>query len=203
MRAPVITFDSDGRLRVPPTRVAKSGVFPYFGREVENFARQNLGLQSDGVFWIVRRPFTRDLARQFNGIPIRRKHSYDDADVIGQLGCDARLEGRFVTKSLVIWDRDAIDEILAGKKTHLSAGHRDVHGAVMTPGTLGNQHYDGIVIGGVPDHITLCAEGRVGPECAIQINRRTQNDTPYAKPQRHKFQPHVYSQRQSQSAWSV
>jgi hypothetical protein len=115
-RASVRTYDRDGRLHVEITNISKAAVNPYIGREIPDW--KALGLDPDRVYKLLRDP--DELAKAaptFNNIPVLSRHKAVTADdhqpdlVIGSTGTDAAFEAPYLRNSLVLWARDAIDDV--------------------------------------------------------------------------------------------
>jgi hypothetical protein len=169
-RASVRTYDRDGRLHVEITNISKAAVNPYIGREIPDY--QALGLEPDRVYQLLRDP--DELAKAaptFNNIPLLSRHVPVTADdhkpdlVIGSTGTDAAFEAPYLRNSLVIWARDAIDDVESEIKEELSSAYR--YRADMTPGTYEGQAYDGVMRDIVGNHIALVREGRAGSDVVV------------------------------------
>src|SRR4029077_19016588 len=124
--ATVRTYDRDGRLHVEISNISKATVNPYIGREIPDW--KALGLNPDKVYRLLRDP--DELAKAaptFNNIPVLSRHVPVTADdhkpdlVIGSTGTDS---APYLRNSLVIWARDAIDDIESEVKKELSSGYR-------------------------------------------------------------------------------
>jgi hypothetical protein len=169
-RASVRTYDRDGRLHVEITNISKAAVNPYIGREIPDW--QALGLDPNKVYKLLRDP--DELAKAaptFNNIPLLSRHVPVTADdhkpdlVIGSTGTDADFDGSHLRNSLVVWARDAIDDIESDVKKELSAAYR--YRADMTPGTYEGEPYDGVMRDLVGNHVAIVREGRAGSSVVV------------------------------------
>jgi hypothetical protein len=169
-RASVRTYDRDGRLHVEITNISKAAVNPYIGREIPDW--KALGLDPDRVYKLLRDP--DELAKAaptFNNIPLLSRHVPVTADdhkpdlVIGSTGTDADFDGSHLRNSLVVWARDAIDDIESDVKKELSAAYR--YRADMTPGTYEGEPYDGVMRDLVGNHVAIVREGRAGSSVVV------------------------------------
>ncbi|CCE05772.1 conserved hypothetical protein [Bradyrhizobium sp. STM 3843] len=169
-RASVRTYDRDGRLHVEITNISKATVNPYIGREIPDW--QSLGLDPDKVYKLLRDP--DELAKAaptFNNIPLLSRHKPVTADdhqpdlVIGSTGTDAVFQAPFLRNSLVIWARDAIDDVENDVKKELSSAYR--YRADMTPGTYEGEDYHGVMRDIVGNHVATVREGRAGSDVVV------------------------------------
>jgi hypothetical protein len=135
-RSSVRSYDHDGRLHVEATNLSKAIVNPYIGREIPGY--QALGLEPDRVYQLLRDPGElAKAAATFNNVPLLSRHVPVTADdhkpdlVIGSTGTDAAFEAPYLRNSLVVWARDAIDDIESDVKKELSSAYR--YRADMTP----------------------------------------------------------------------
>jgi hypothetical protein len=169
-RASVRTYDRDGRLHVEITNISKAAVNPYIGREIPDW--KALGLDPDRVYKLLRDPDElAKAAATFNNIPLLSRHVPVTADdhkpdlVIGSTGTDADFDGSHLRNSLVVWARDAIDDIESDVKKELSAAYR--YRADMTPGTYEGEPYDGVMRDLVGNHVAIVREGRAGSSVVV------------------------------------
>jgi uncharacterized protein len=169
-RASVRTYDRDGRLHVQVTNISKAAVNPYIGREIPDY--KALGVDPDRVYQLLRDP--DELAKAadtFNNVPLLSRHVPVTADdhkpdlVIGSTGTDAEFDAPHLRNSLVIWARDAIDDVESEVKKQLSSAYR--YRADMTPGTYEGQPYDGVMRDIVGNHVALVREGRAGSDVVV------------------------------------
>jgi 8-oxo-dGTP pyrophosphatase MutT (NUDIX family) len=169
-RSSVRTYDHDGRMHVETTNISKAIVNPYIGREIPDY--QALGLDPDRVYQLLRDP--NELAKAvatFNNIPLLSRHVPVTADdhkpdlVIGSTGTDSAFEAPYLHNSLVVWARDAIDDIESDVKKELSSAYR--YRADMTPGTYEGVPYDGVMRDIIGNHVALVREGRAGSDVVV------------------------------------
>jgi uncharacterized protein len=169
-RASVRTYDRDGRLHVEISNISKAAVNPYIGREIPDW--KTLGLDPDKVYRLLRDP--DELAKAaptFNNIPVLSRHVPVTADdhkpdlVIGSTGTDAAFEAPYLRNSLVLWARDAIEDIEREVKRELSSAYR--YRADMTPGTYEGEPYDGVMRDIFGNHLALVREGRAGSDVVV------------------------------------
>lgn len=173
-RAPSVrSFDADGRLHVVRSNISKANVCPYLGREIPQW--ETLGLEPDNVYQLLRDP--EELARgatTFNNLQILSEHvpvtAWDDEShmaeiTVGSTGTDAAFDGEYLTNSMVVWARSAIDGIASDEKRELSSAYR--YRADMTPGEYNGVAYDGIMRDIIGNHVALVFEGRAGPDVLV------------------------------------
>ena len=169
----VRSFDADGRLHVARSNISKANVCPYLGREIPNW--ETLGLEPDSVYQLLRDP--EELARgasTFNNLQILSEHvpvtAWDDEShmaeiTVGSTGTDAAFDGDYLTNSMVVWARRAIDGIASDEQRELSSAYR--YRADMTPGEYNGVAYDGIMRDIIGNHVALVFEGRAGPDVLV------------------------------------
>lgn len=173
-RAPSVRkYDADGRLHVVTSNISKANVCPYLGREIPG--ADLLGLEPDRVYNLLRCPI--ELARgaaTFNNLQVLSEHipvtSWDDEShmaelTVGSLGTDAAFNGEYLTNSLVVWARRAIDGIESDEQRELSSAYR--YRADMRPGVYNGVAYDGIMRDIIGNHVALVFEGRAGPDVIV------------------------------------
>lgn len=173
-RAPSVrSFDADGRLHVVRSNISKANVCPYLGREIPNW--EMLGLDGDSVYQLLRDP--EELARaagSFNNLQILSEHvpvtAWDDEShmaeiTVGSTGTDSAFVDGYLTNSLVVWARRAIDGIASDEQRELSSAYR--YRADMTPGIYNGVAYDGIMRDIIGNHVALVFEGRAGPDVLV------------------------------------
>lgn len=173
-RAPSVrSFDADGRLHVVRSNISKANVCPYLGREIPGW--ETLGLDGDSVYQLLRDP--EELARAagtFNNLQILSEHvpvtAWDDEShmaeiTVGSTGTDSAFVDGYLTNSLVVWARRAIDGIASDEQRELSSAYR--YRADMTPGIYNGVAYDGIMRDIIGNHVALVFEGRAGPDVLV------------------------------------
>jgi 8-oxo-dGTP pyrophosphatase MutT (NUDIX family) len=170
----VRTYDDDGRMHVAKTNISKANVCEYQGREIPDF--EKLGLDPDKLYKLYRHPDElKKAAASFNNIPLLGIHTPVDAivsgnhkpeHVVGSTGTDAKFEHPYLTNSLVVWSKDAINEIEDELKKELSSAYR--YRADMSPGkTPDGEEYDGVMRDISGNHVAVVREGRAGPDVLV------------------------------------
>lgn len=169
-RESVRQIDQDGRLRVALSNISKANVCPYRGEEIPGY--EEFGLEPEKIYMMLRHPDElRKAAPTFNTIQVLRKHNPVNAedhrpyDVVGSTGSDAAFDGTYLTNSLSIWSKEAIDDIESGDKRELSCGYH--YKPVMTPGVFDGKHFDGLMTDIVGNHVALVEDGRAGPDVIV------------------------------------
>lgn len=173
-RAPSVrSYDADGRLHVARSNISKANVCPYLGREIPDWER--LELAADNVYQLLRDP--EELARAaptFDNLQVLSEHvpvtSWDDQShmsdlTVGSTGTDAAFVDGYLTNSMVVWARRAIDGIESDEQRELSSAYR--YRADMTPGNYNGVAYDGIMRDIIGNHVALVFEGRAGPDVLV------------------------------------
>jgi uncharacterized protein len=165
---PVRRYDSDGRLRTV-ANISKAVVSPYQGDEIPGW--EALGLAPGRTYQLLRDPAElRKAAGSFNGIPLLLRHrqlqanDHAHAPTVGTIG-DVRMDGPYLTATVTVWDRSAIDAIEDGSKRELSCGYHYVPD--MTRGIFRGRPYDGVMRDIRANHIALVDSGRAGPDCTL------------------------------------
>lgn len=123
------TIDDNEFTRVANCIITSAGVFEYLGREIPNY--QSLGLDADQIYKLYRPADEIDKAKDtFKDMPLLDTHLVVYADdipknnVIGTLSSDINFDGKDLTCSIVLWDKEAVEQIEARGKKGLSAGYR-------------------------------------------------------------------------------
>ena len=139
------TIDDNEFTRVANCVITSAGVFEYLGREIPNY--QSLGLDADQIYKLYRPAEEIDKAKDtFRDMPLLDTHLVVYADdipksnVIGTLSSDINFDGKNLTCSIVVWDKEAVEQIEAQGKKGLSAGYR--YTPVMKNGVYEGQAYD-------------------------------------------------------------
>lgn len=139
------TIDDNEFTRVANCIITSAGVFEYLGREIPNY--QSLGLDADQIYKLYRPAEEIDKAKDtFRDMPLLDTHLVVYADdipksnVIGTLSSDINFDGKDLTCSIVVWDKEAVEQIEAQGKKGLSAGYR--YTPVMKSGVYEGQAYD-------------------------------------------------------------
>ena len=167
------TYDENGFLHVSISPLTRVQVAPYRGCEIPGW--QELGLEPERVYRGYRpaselsKPETIESG---NGIPIQLAHHMDYADNpakntrVGSTGTDGAFHSPFLTNSLHIQDKNAIDRINDGSMRELSLAYR--YKPVFTPGeTPDGEKYDFVMTDISANHLALVDEGRAGHEVLV------------------------------------
>lgn len=154
----------NGWLRVP-ARLSRTGIFPY--------------LMPDGSLRREYRPpeevFNVDSLASFQMNPTTVEHpdNFLDAENTAkhQRGCvgqDVRQDGDFVAATLMFHDREAVEDILSGKRREISCGYTcDLE---ELPGTVNGESYDCIQRNIRGNHVALVTMGRAGPDVRVRMD---------------------------------
>ena len=167
------TYDENGFLHVSISPLTRVQVAPYRGCEIPGW--QELGLEPERVYRGYR-PASElskpETIESVNGIPIQLAHHMDYADNpakdtrVGSTGTDGAFHSPFLTNSLHIQDKNAIDRINDGSMRELSLAYR--YKPVFTPGeTPDGEKYDFIMTDISANHVALVDEGRAGHEVLV------------------------------------
>ena len=167
------TYDENGFLHVSISPLTRVQVAPYRGCEIPGW--QELGLEPERVYRGYR-PASElskpETIESVNGIPIQLAHHMDYADNpakntrVGSTGTDGAFHAPFLTNSLHIQDKNAIDRINDGSMRELSLAYR--YKPVFTPGeTPDGEKYDFIMTDISANHVALVDEGRAGHEVLV------------------------------------
>ena len=167
------TYDENGFLHVSISPLTRVQVAPYRGCEIPGW--QELGLEPERVYRGYRpaselsKPGTIE---SVNGIPIQLAHHMDYADNpakntrVGSTGTDGAFHSPFLTNSLHIQDKNAIDRINDGSMRELSLAYR--YKPVFQPGeTPDGEKYDFVMTDISANHLALVDEGRAGHEVLV------------------------------------
>ena len=162
--------DVDGKLHVAISHISKAMVCPYYGREIPD--SETLRLDPNEIYMLLRDPAELAAAASTaNNLPLLDQHiafSADDVpeeNVVGSTGTDAVFNAPYLDNSLVIWTREAIDDVETRDKCELSCSYR--YRADMQAGIFEGLHYDGIMRDIVFNHLALVPEGRAGPDVVV------------------------------------
>ena len=167
------TYDENGFLHVSISPLTRVQVAPYRGCEIPGW--QELGLEPERVYKGYR-PASElskpETIESVNGIPIQLAHHMDYADNpakntrVGSTGTDGAFHSPFLTNSLHIQDKNAIDRINDGSMRELSLAYR--YKPVFTPGeTPDGEKYDFVMTDISANHLALVDEGRAGHEVLV------------------------------------
>ena len=164
------SYDQDGRLHVGSCNISKAVVNEYAGHEIPD--AEALGLDPNRVYRLYRDP--DELAKAaptFDRLPILSRHVPVSADahrpdlVVGATGSEASFEYPYLRNSLVVWSQDAIDAIERGDRKELSSAYRYV--AVMEPGSVNGQRFDGRMTAIKGNHVAIVPAGRAGSDVVV------------------------------------
>ena len=167
------TYDENGFLHVSISPLTRVQVAPYRGCEIPGW--QELGLEPERVYRGYR-PASElskpETIQSVNGIPIQLAHHMDYADNpakntrVGSTGTDGAFHDPFLTNSLHIQDKNAIDRINDGSMRELSLAYR--YKPVFQSGeTPDGEKYDFIMTDISANHVALVDEGRAGHEVLV------------------------------------
>ena len=167
------TYDENGFLHVSISPLTRVQVAPYRGCEIPGW--QELGLEPERIYKGYR-PASElskpDTIESVNGIPIQLAHHMDYADNpakntrVGSTGTDGAFHDPFLTNSLHIQDKNAIDRINDGSMRELSLAYR--YKPVFQPGeTPDGEKYDFVMTDISANHLALVDEGRAGHEVLV------------------------------------
>ena len=167
------TYDENGFLHVSISPLTRVQVAPYRGCEIPGW--QELGLEPERIYKGYR-PASElskpETIESVNGIPIQLAHHMDYADNpakntrVGSTGTDGAFHPPFLTNSLHIQDKNAIDRINDGSMRELSLAYR--YKPVFQPGeTPDGEKYDFVMTDISANHVALVDEGRAGHEVLV------------------------------------
>lgn len=167
------TYDDNGFLHVSISPLTRVQVAPYHGSEIPGW--QSLGLDPERIYKGYRsaeelsKPETIE---SVNGIPIQLMHHMDYADApakatrVGSTGTDAAFHDPYLTNSLHIQDKKAIDRINDGSMRELSLAYR--YKPIFTAGVSPDgEKYDFLMTDISANHLALVDEGRAGHEVLV------------------------------------
>lgn len=167
------TYDGNGFLHVSISPLTRVQVAPYHGSEIPGW--QSLGLDPERIYKGYRsaeelsKPETIE---SVNGIPIQLMHHMDYADApakatrVGSTGTDAAFHDPYLTNSLHIQDKKAIDRINDGSMRELSLAYR--YKPIFTAGVSPDgEKYDFLMTDISANHLALVDEGRAGHEVLV------------------------------------
>jgi hypothetical protein len=175
-RASVRSFDEDGRMHVAVANISKAQIRPYLGKEIPGWDDETkthaLGLDPKQTYKLLCPPDELEKAAEtFNGIQLLKDHKPVHVgeprkrDLIGCLGTGAVYNHPYLQNSLHVWTEDGIDFIESEERRELSCGYH--YEPDMTPGTYEGEAYDGVIRNMRGNHVTICEEGRAGPDVLV------------------------------------
>jgi 8-oxo-dGTP pyrophosphatase MutT (NUDIX family) len=172
-RESVRSIDHDGRLHIEVANICKANVCPYKGDEIPGW--EELGLDPDRIYRLLRDPDELEKALpSANSLQILKRHVPVNADdhqpweTVGATGSTATWATPCIQNSLVIWAKDAIDDIESGDKRELSPGYH--YKPDLTPGSYQGEAYDGVMREIRFNHLALVETGRQGSDVVIGDN---------------------------------
>jgi len=172
-RESVRSIDHDGRMHIEVANICKANVCPYKGDEIPG--HEELGLDPDRIYRLLRDPDELEKALpSANSLQILKRHVPVNADdhqpweTVGATGSTATWSTPCIQNSLVVWAKDAIDDIESGDKRELSPGYR--YKPDMTPGSYQGEAYDGVMREIRFNHLALVETGRQGSDVVIGDN---------------------------------
>lgn len=178
--ASVRSFDQDGRMHVAVANISKAQIRPYLGKEIPGWDDETkthaLGLDPKKTYKMLCPPEELEkAAATFNGIQFLKDHKPVDVgeprkrDLIGCLGTGAVYNHPYLQNSLHVWTQDGIDFIESQERRELSCGYH--YEPDMTPGAYEGEAYDGVIRNMRGNHVTICEEGRAGPDVLVGDSR--------------------------------
>ena len=167
------TYDDNGFLHVSISPLTRVQVAPYHGSEIPGW--QSLGLDPERIYKgyrSVEELSKPETIESVNGIPIQLMHHMDYADNpakatrVGSTGTDAAFHDPYLTNSLHIQDKKAIDRINDGSMRELSLAYR--YKPIFTAGVSPDgEKYDFLMTDISANHLALVDEGRAGHEVLV------------------------------------
>ena len=166
----VRTIDEFGRMHVKVANISKANICDYLGEEIPGF--DELGLDPKAVYKLYRDPEElKKAVPSCNNIQLMSVHVAVTADepqkkvVAGSTGTDGVFNAPYLQNSLVIWDKDDIENIENGSVKELSCGY--AYTPDMTPGQAQGVRYDGVMRDIVFNHVALVKQGRAGSDVVV------------------------------------
>lgn len=157
-------------MRVEESRISKANVCPYKGSEIPNSAA--LGLDPNKIYRLYRDPEElRQGASSFEGKPLLIRHVPINAELpskelwVGTIGKVTYEHPYLITRPLMVLTQEAIDLIESETQRELSAGYR--YEAIMGPGSVDGQQYDGRMVNIRGNHVAIVGEGRAGHDVHV------------------------------------
>lgn len=163
-------IDADGRMHVDASRISKANISPYYGQEIPGF--EALGLNPQQVYRLYRDPVELERAADtFARLPILSKHvpvnvTEPQKDlIVGAIGSAVKFDAPYLVADICVWDAPAIAGIETDTVRELSCSYRYV--AVMEPGEIDGQPYDGRMTEIIGNHLALVTIGRAGADVLV------------------------------------
>jgi hypothetical protein len=155
-------FDSNGFLHVDGNRLTCDQVAPYYGMELP----ESPDIDPERIYYAYRPAEELKKALDtYNGVPLLGEHEFDSPDEplkelrVGAIGTDAEWHDPYITNSLTIWDKAAIEKVQSGELSDLSCGYS------FEPEWKEGKTADGIAFDFIMrnikcNHVALVAKGR-------------------------------------------
>jgi uncharacterized protein len=161
------TTDVDGRLHVSDCKISAARVNEYLDSEIPG----THDLDPGRIYRMYRDAAAlRAAVPSFENMPLMSQHVAVSASdpqkwlVVGTVS-NCRWRAPYIVADLAVWDADAIARIRDGSKREISCGYR--YRAVMEPGTINGESFDGRMLDIAANHVALVETGRVGPDCVV------------------------------------
>jgi len=155
-------FDSNGFLHVDGNRLTCDQVAPYYGMELP----ESPDIDPERIYYAYRPAEELQKALDtYNGVPLLAEHEFDSPDEplkelrVGAIGTDAEWHDPYITNSLTIWDKDAIEKVQSGELADLSCGY-SFEPEWKTGKTSDGVAFDFIMRNIRCNHVALVAKGR-------------------------------------------
>ncbi|MCC8381083.1 DUF2213 domain-containing protein [Xenorhabdus sp. PB30.3] len=163
------TYDLNGWLEVKDNPISKVGVFDYLGSEIG-------APVADQIYKVLRpQEELENIAtiNSFKLMPFVDEHEMlgkeatpaERKGIEGVIGESVYFDYPYLKGNIKILSNSALSQIASGK-IELSPGYRCRYD--FTPGTFDGEHYDAIQRDIRANHLALVAEGRTGPDVAVQ-----------------------------------
>ncbi|WP_340610872.1 DUF2213 domain-containing protein [Xenorhabdus bharatensis] len=163
------TYDLNGWLEVKDNPISKVGVFDYLGSEIG-------APVADQIYKVLRPQEELENITTINSfklMPFVDEHEMlgreatpaEQKGIEGVIGENVYFDYPYLKGNIKILSNSALSQIASGK-IELSPGYRCRYD--FTPGTFDGEHYDAIQRDIRANHLALVAEGRTGPDVAVQ-----------------------------------
>ncbi|PHM47157.1 DUF2213 domain-containing protein [Xenorhabdus miraniensis] len=163
------TYDNNGWLEVKDNPISKVGVFDYLGAEIG-------APVADQIYRVLRPQEELESAATINSfrlMPFVDEHEMlgkeatpaEQKGIEGVIGENVYFDYPYLKGNIKILSNAALNQIDSGK-VELSPGYRCRY--EFTPGIFEGEHYDAIQRDIRANHLALVAEGRNGPDVAVQ-----------------------------------
>src|ERR1051326_1552849 len=173
--------DENGYWLSADTPISKVGVYPYLGAELPDY----LGLQPNKVYNVYRSADALsdpECIDSFLGVPFIDDHTWlgnhgmpaEKKSVQGVVLSKPYFENPYLKSDIKIYSRALQNKIKNGKK-ELSPGYRAEY--KLESGNFNGQSYDIVQYNLRGNHLALVAQGRTGPDVAVQDHQSFTLDT--------------------------